>query len=466
VEAYREQAGATGVQGDVRDLLAVQMMERDLALMPRSLTLTEAGGAPPSSGPGLLKSAGYVTALTAVLGGGAGHQLSPSLLSVLGGFEVKESLLFEQQPGILQLGPSPTVAEATEKLSQVALPSGLEVLGSWNEAECALADRAVGEMSRRIPASRDLVQKVVLQTFLAGGGDQSVGGRYTFDRPGEVHLARFKLAERGERVLWHEAGHALDDKLGEISSSPGSPFGKGPGAWAFVSEYAMTSPREDFAETHEDLVANWDQYLTYPEIAFYGEGPKADKRRFILEKCYGMELPPVREFWPRIQAAAQEGPFGWETPDGRRVGVEGDFERSVAQLHQGSAHPWLSAVLAGQTPPASSVKSVSEVQALVSEAVRDSGNLLMLAFLQRPEVARADAQEAARLLGTAEPAEGGELLGRDEQMTLALACYRAGGDNQKFATLIETLGVGGDALKAELRTPQDGPFERWLLGST
>lgn len=476
VSQYRDRAAETGAQGDVRELLALEMLERDLALIPRSLTVREGEQTPlpPTPSPErLTQCAGYTAQLAAVLAGG-GHQLAPALLSVLEGFQVK-SLLQEDTPGVPKLASVAVAAEATEKLSRTVTSSGLEVLGSWNEAEGAQAEAALARMTSVFPSSAGLVQRVVLQTFIAGDGkDNSVGGRVNQERPGEVHLARFHL-DNAPVILWHEAGHELDRRMGNISASPDSPFGKGASRASYVTEYARSNASEDFAETHMDLVQNWDKYQQLPEIFLYGEGPRSEKRRFILEKCYGQKVPEPREFWPRLtqQACAADSPFGWVTASGEKIGAEADFHRTVVDFNEFPDEPpvsakgaWLRSRLAGAEPVPSPAKTVASVAEELAALPRGGG--VMIGYLtQKGDLSRAAVAELAAELGCPGPPEGAPIMTLDERYAFGMATVQQQGltGQDELEDVRETLEMGGEKMKAELRqTAPDSALARWLLG--
>jgi hypothetical protein len=84
------------------------------------------------------------------------------------------------------------------------------------------------------------------------------GRAWDFHGTNHVELSRKELSypDKWLRTQTHEAGHAVDYEsqvfklFGERSSR--NPFGKGP----YVSDYATTNAREDFAESYEEFFAD------------------------------------------------------------------------------------------------------------------------------------------------------------------------------------------------------------------
>ncbi len=98
----------------------------------------------------------------------------------------------------------------------------------------------------------------------------------------------------GQSTVHHEVGHNMDANRGwftrENSTSVynDSPFGTGES----VSRYATTNASEDFAETHEDFIQNWENIVADPDHYFAGE--IGAKRRWIAENIYRQSFQAAR----------------------------------------------------------------------------------------------------------------------------------------------------------------------------
>ncbi len=137
-----------------------------------------------------------------------------------------------------------------------------------------------------------------LSAKTGGIGVQGIRGIYVLDLGPEVA----GLAGPGDAIaleptydgstLAHEAGHIADYDFGsvlhELSSPAHGPFGRPP----FISDYASTDAHEDFAETHESLISNWDEILADPAryLDPSYQGGLGAKYRFIMEKVYAERL--------------------------------------------------------------------------------------------------------------------------------------------------------------------------------
>ncbi len=95
-----------------------------------------------------------------------------------------------------------------------------------------------------------------------------------------IVVARDQLAtvENAQYVLYHEAGHVLDFRLGGVSTEAETPFGSG----EFVSNYASTNPLEDFAETTRVTLDDAPRLAELDPEAWANE-VAAEKKQFILK---------------------------------------------------------------------------------------------------------------------------------------------------------------------------------------
>jgi len=339
-EATRRLGNASTAE---QELLALALFERDLSRLsatnvePTPLDRADRSAAPPDRALSipippperLADVSAYTANLALILSGAIGHQLTPIILEALNQFNLGK--LLDPNTARPRMGNPENAAFIAGQLNQVSLPNGVVVLGSWNEAEAGTVHSALATMHARLPASRDLIDRVVLRTFIEGGHHSQTAGLYTASRPGEVQLGRWLAPEEQARVLYHETAHELDRRHDNISSAPGSPFGQTANPLDYVSEYATTSPTEDFAETHADLVVNWELFMQTPDVYLHGEGGQAEKRRFILERCYGVSVSPPSERWQQLteDACAPGSPF-YQSGNG----AMDEFRHAVARLNR------------------------------------------------------------------------------------------------------------------------------------
>lgn len=366
VDGYRAEAGRLIGNGSTAygepELLALALFERDLSRLPSEYTVassvSDANAAgdgalspplniaqpcpllpPPASPQHLTDLSAYTANLAAALSGSLGHQLAPAVLDALNRFNVAKIL--DAVPVLFQpaLAMPNTASNTAAQLSEVALPDGLTVLGSWNENETTVISTALARMHSLLPGSRGLVHQVVIRTFIEGTEHFQVAGLHVSSRatagvPGEVHVGRWLSPADLARTLYHEAGHELYSRFANVCSAPDSPFGRTSSPLDYVSEYAMVSPEEDFAETHADMLANWDLFSQARDVYMFGEGGQAEKRRFILEKCYGFTVAPPGERWQRLteDACAAGSPFCGAGPTVNDSLTE--FRHAVARLNR------------------------------------------------------------------------------------------------------------------------------------
>jgi hypothetical protein len=97
------------------------------------------------------------------------------------------------------------------------------------------------------------------------------------------------------KVIHHEIGHKIDfateQTNGRIDFWNAEIWGKG----ATVSQYAKTNAMEDFAETHQHVLKNWDAIMADPERHVWSNGELGQKYRAIIEDVYKQRVPRSKE---------------------------------------------------------------------------------------------------------------------------------------------------------------------------
>lgn len=269
--------------------IALGLFERDLAKLPAGMT----------SGSALARCSGYAGLLGACLHG-TWSGLSPAVMEALEGF--KPELLELREGNCRYLGDTREAALAAETVSSQLLPSGVRLLGAWDRHETAVVESNMQDLLRKIPGARGLIQTIVLRTHIGENLDETgrsvstVAGLFDRRFRGEIGLLRLQVRQpQGlDRTLFHEAGHELDLALGHgeyRSQRWDTPFARAGEPHDYVTTYAAKGPEEDFAETHADLVLNWDLYQSQPTLFLHAQGRVAEKRRWILKYGYGLDVP-------------------------------------------------------------------------------------------------------------------------------------------------------------------------------
>lgn len=385
VQAYRHQAHSlVGGQEGLVEVTALNLMERDLSRVPTTLTVEQvvfpsfsAGLFPPTAMPanplvpldsakelnakklgGMAACSAYTGALAAVLGSGP-STLTPGLCKLLSHFN-PEAVFKNEGGGWRSLAAYQEVMGA---VSTVQLPSGIELRGAWNERELALAESTFQDLEKKLPGSQKLIRSLTTSTYVAGRVDAegnenfAVGGRFY----GEGDISSQRPVGDGrafQEVVAHEVGHAKDRELakspeGFASEEPGSPFLGTRDRSDYVSDYATTLGREDFAETHRDLVTNWNKIMKTSDLSLHANGALGEKRRYILES-YGAPVPPPSERLKKALEAVESGqsPFGWKTPDGSKLGAKEDFQKAVKMVAASydPDRPELNSMILGMSP--------------------------------------------------------------------------------------------------------------------
>jgi hypothetical protein len=149
-------------------------------------------------------------------------------------------------------------------------------------------------------------------------GIGGLGGK----RSGEMVISAEQASSRhsADHVIHHEIGHNIDASKGTGgrywgSDDPGSPFGKG----ASVSSYGAKNATEDFAETHRELIGNWEKIKADPDRYIHYNGDIGKKYQWQLENIYGQKIPPATA--PKDYAAK----IAAQNPQMAGGGVMGDI---------------------------------------------------------------------------------------------------------------------------------------------
>lgn len=336
------QEGLRHPSPDVVELGALALFERELASRPRH-QLTQRGA--PRLDPAL---AAYTSHLTATLG--VSGPLAPALAATLRDF--RPELLWRHGAQSRLLGSIDQFHQSqlvlgSENQSFSLAGRAVRVTGVTRPDELGHLRAAAEKLQRRLPAAAALLETIHLRPFLGYAPGVQVSG-LAGTRPGQVALENLvaRDSQKAEDTLYHELGHLLDRQK-ELSSRPGSPF-LDPGAT--VSSYARTSPAEDLAETHKVLLQSLDMIRSCPDLV-HACGLVGEKLAFLLDRGYQQPLPPPTA----LLAELQQGPFGWETPQGK-LGAAADLAHCALELlrhgaPQDERQEWLLARLSGQTPP-------------------------------------------------------------------------------------------------------------------
>lgn len=339
----RLEANQTNPTANLVEFTALQLAEHQF-LGPKA-----EGLAAPTPGErpklGMLGNAAYMASIaTAQL---ACHPaLAAPLLQVLGDLDPKKIFSAPSKNGsnawIIAGETLPNQIAASQAVGAKALVLGFPLSGVLYPEEQGRVQNALQPLLDQIGAERvgKILKNIHLQTLLGemqnGNANQTMGG---LGGGGQVAIARDALLnpDRAKDFLGHEIGHLIDDecgqifKCGQMSLHPKSPFGKGDHRNDFRSEYAMHNASEDFAETHADLMANWEQYKKYPELGILARGKYGEKLAFIAQNCYGWSLPPLR---PELQKVAEDvrlghSPLGFRNAQGEVVDGDKHMQRII-----------------------------------------------------------------------------------------------------------------------------------------
>jgi len=264
-------------------------------------------------------------ALAALLGTPAGA-LTPALQKVLDDFQVFHQ---PRRTGELRtLGDFDSQIAAARAVGpstplDCGLPIGdkaysIPLHGFSQPQEVANLQAAFQEITSKTGTKAlHLVKEIYLRPFLAEsvdtqGNAQIVDGlAHGRQTVGIIH-ATARDAQNLRHTFFHELGHELDHILSGgttffRSSQADNPFGKSQVRADYLSDYAMTSPAEDFAECHAQLIQEWDLIREQPDLFVHSRGKIGEKLAWILVKGYRESLPPPSPGWNVLQSAVQAG---------------------------------------------------------------------------------------------------------------------------------------------------------------
>ena len=248
----------------------------------------------------------------AALHGVAGGGLSVANRAVLDDFAV-----FAQAGSMRTVGDLPDVLMAARTLGptaqvEVMKDYSIPVHGFIKPEELTHIIEALREVVGKTETKAlHLVREIYLRPFLAeslgqDGQPQLVDGlAYGRGRVGLINAtAREPQALR--RAFFHELGHELDRVLSGGSTffrseQSDNPFGKTGERSHYLSDYATTSPAEDFAECHGQLILDWQGVRECPDLFVHSRGVVGEKLAWIWQKGYRLELPPPSKNWSELQ---------------------------------------------------------------------------------------------------------------------------------------------------------------------
>lgn len=346
-EPFREQARKLLPDNQTErqvELTALSLFEQSVSAAPKTITLIDSpqGGVAP--GQGLAESGLYTAKLAAALGGGP-SVLSPALMTVLGDFKADRLWTGTYFPGsnsqYRAIGEFQDQRLANLVTSQGhETPQGIRMRGILEPLEAAHIEIALNDMERKIPGSTDSFHTVHVRTVLGESQDpktgKPIGGVAGLADEEEMGLARevTRNLDSCKETVYHEAGHELDRKLGNLSLREDSPFGKTSEPEDYVSEYARTYPWEDLAETNRVLFSRFDRIQANPDLWLHANGEVGNKLAFLLKEAYGLSVPPPSaRFGTALEAVRQgQSPFGWDTGEGSKILAEYDMKRSLKTM--------------------------------------------------------------------------------------------------------------------------------------
>lgn len=229
---------------------------------------------------GLARQGQYLSFLSATSGAGP---LSPTLMTILSDFDTEKLQKLSNHPlGTILASSTSSTSFAHE---------GVQVSGCRNQRERDTIGQALSYLKERCPKALEATKLVVLESAPMPEGPETVTHGLVFQGQPTAVLRRSvcDTPESTQWVLYHEMGHIVDN-AGGYTRRPDSPFGKGEA----VSRYAATAtPDEDFAETHADVLKNWDKIQQNPDLFIHASGDTGTKRAWILQEVYGQEIAPA-----------------------------------------------------------------------------------------------------------------------------------------------------------------------------
>ena len=271
---------------------ALSLFERSLGANPKSPSQVELSrihgvfdlkSLPVSDGAkGLAKQGEYLSFLSA---SSAAGPLSPALMAILQDFDTDK----------LQRLSSNVVGTvlAASTSSQTFAHEGVQIAGCRNDREREHVTEALSYVQERCPQALQACSLLLLESAPLPEGPETVTNGQVFAGYPTAVLRRSvtDTPDTTRWVLFHEMGHLVDN-TGGYSQRPDSPFGKGDS----VTPYGgLGDAREDFAETHADVLKNWDQIQANPDLYVHAGGETGAKRAWILSQVYGREIPAPSE---------------------------------------------------------------------------------------------------------------------------------------------------------------------------
>lgn len=298
------------------EMVALGLWEAEVWKDPRA-ALSQVGS---SAVPELSKRAqAYARDLSGALGaslGSAPSSLAPALLSALS--EVRWEL-FAHQSGVEVLG---TCADH-HRVNLATTPTGLadchlKVTGVQDPRQLANVCSAVAELSSKTSTkAMTVVRSVDLRSSLGTFSDQAPVLGLSGNGRGVSLLSSvaFDLAAtRG--VLFHEVGHQVDKALAHPgqsfrSTEADTPFGKTTHPEDYPSPQVVGQAAEDFADSHAQLILDWNAIEANPDLLIHARGKVGEKLAWIRDKAYRQPVPPPSERYQAIerQVLAQATPF-------------------------------------------------------------------------------------------------------------------------------------------------------------
>lgn len=260
---------------------ALSLFERSLGHNPQAPSQVEVGQTAGSfelkSVPvserarGLAKQGEYLSFLGATSAAGP---LSPALMAILQDFDTDK---------LQQLSHNAFGTVVAASTSSTAFNhEGVQVSGCRSDRERENISSALSYVKERCPKAVDACKLLLLDSAPMPSGPEVLTSGQVFSAHPTAVLRRSvtDTPESTQWVLCHELGHLVDNQYGYTQRAD-SPFGKGESVTAYGAEGGA---QEDFAETHADVLKNWDRYRSDPESL--GGGEVGAKRAWILREVY------------------------------------------------------------------------------------------------------------------------------------------------------------------------------------
>ena len=208
------------------------------------------------------------------------------------------------------LEPNPPVMEfkgSGDKIHQV------KVYGAQNANELENIRKSVARMQdlgadAALDSTKEIHLRKTVGEFVDNKGKstgETIGG-LGGDHDGKMIISRESAATQhgSDHVVHHEVAHNIDASRGKevtfnftgedqtyrewiTEANEGHPFGKGQS----VSDYGAKNSAEDFAETHRELIGNWERIKADPDRYIHGNGEIGQKFKWMMENVYGQKVP-------------------------------------------------------------------------------------------------------------------------------------------------------------------------------